>query len=123
MWETDNDGNPRDPWQFTNHLVLANPDDGQIYTFVTSSKGGLNALGVLCKQYGQAMRQRPNEWPIVELGMGSYAHRDKSRGRIKHPTFKIVGWAPKDGNDVTPSPAEPPPIPKTSNTADAVRRF
>jgi hypothetical protein len=103
LWALDDSGSPRDPWQFSNHLVLADPeDDGQIYTFATSSKGGLTAIGALCSTYGQAMRQHPDEWPIVELDVGSYAHSNKSYGRIKFPIFEVVGWAPKDNQAPLP---------------------
>jgi hypothetical protein len=39
-WETDDRGQPRDPWQLTNVVVLKAADGDQIYTFATSSKGG-----------------------------------------------------------------------------------
>jgi hypothetical protein len=96
-WEVDDDGRPRDPWQFTNYLVLVQMDEGQIYTFATSSRGGLGAVGELCKTFGKHVRQHPDEYPIIELGVGSYQHRNKSFGRIKYPIFKIVGWIDKKG--------------------------
>jgi hypothetical protein len=111
LWDVDDDGKPRDPWQFSNNLIMADATTGDLYTFSTSSKGGLNAIGELCKAYGQMMRQRPDEWPVVTLGVGSYAHSNKSYGRIKFPIFEIVAWAPKDGSEpapVTPAPAPPP---------------
>ena len=40
-------------------------------------------------------RQKPNEYPIIEIGVGSYKHPNPEFGRIKFPTFEIVGWAPK----------------------------
>ena len=120
LWEVEVDENgasrdPRDPWQLSNNLVMADPKDGTLYTFATSSKGGLGAIGELCKDYGQKMRQRPNEWPIVELGVGSYLHPIKSRGRIKYPTLAIVSWAPKDAT----LPLSPPATltPASANTA------
>jgi hypothetical protein len=121
LWETDDDGNPRDPWQFTNRLILADPEDGQLYTFATSSTGGLSAIGTLCSTYGQDMRQHPDEWPIVELGVGSYAHNNKSYGRIKFPIFEPVGWTPKDSNEVWP--ASPPPETGPTGNAPAAARF
>jgi hypothetical protein len=93
QWEIDVKGEPRDPWQFSNLLILKS--DKGLFTFTTSSKGGLNALGDLCKVYGQAMAQRPDEYPVIALGSGSYDHPNKTLGRIKIPTFKVVGWALK----------------------------
>jgi len=41
------------------------------------------------------MRERPDDYPIIELGVGSYVARDKSRGRIKFPILKPIGWSAK----------------------------
>jgi hypothetical protein len=94
-WETDDSGKPKDPWQFTNMVAMIDPELSQIYTFVTSSKGGISAIGELAKSYGKLVRQRPNELPLIELGVGSYLHSDRKLGRIKYPTFKIVSWVDK----------------------------
>lgn len=104
MWEIDDQGRPRDPWQFTNTIVFRKSgltgedvhDDANMYTFSTSSRGGLNAVGELCKAYGKNMRQRPNEYPVVELAVDSYNHPNKSYGRIKIPQFNLVGWENKE---------------------------
>jgi hypothetical protein len=96
QWEADDRGDPRDPWQFSNYLLLKGTgDDTELYTFTTSSKGGLNALGDLCKSYGKAMAQRPDAYPVIAIGVNAYDHPNRSYGRIKVPTFQVVGWAPK----------------------------
>lgn len=98
QWETDEQGRERDPWQFSNYLILKTPDgkdEDSLFTFTTSSRGGLNAIGELCKAYGKIMRQKPDEFPVIELGVDSYNHPKKEYGRIKVPTFKVAGWAPK----------------------------
>lgn len=92
-WEVDAQGREQDPWSFSNYLLLKAVDGEDIFTFTTASKGGLNAIGELCKGYGKLMRQKPDEFPIIELGTDSYTH--KEYGRVKTPKFKIVGWAPK----------------------------
>lgn len=94
-WEVDAAGKERDPWQMTNYLLMKGHNDGQLYTFTTSSKGGLDAMALLCRAYGPNMATRPDHWPIVEIGDDSYPHPKKELGRIKYPTFKIVGWALK----------------------------
>jgi hypothetical protein len=120
QWERDDDGHPRDPWQFSNYLILIARDGGDLYTFTTSSRGGLSAVGELCKAYGKQMRQRPNQHPIVELDVGSYQHSNRSYGRIKFPIFKIVGWTDKteidDGSPV--GPENPPGAPTPAAAAD-----
>lgn len=96
-WETDNEGRPRDPWQFSNYIVLKRPgaeaSDENLFTFATSSKGGLSAIGQLCKDYGKEMRVRPDEYPVVRFGSDSYRH--ETYGRIYKPIFEITGWEPK----------------------------
>jgi hypothetical protein len=97
QWEVDAQGKERDPWQFSNYLLLKGTgDDSELYTFTASSKGGLNSLGDLCKAYGKALAQRPDEYPVISIGVNSYNHPNKEYGRIKVPTFAIVGWAPRD---------------------------
>jgi hypothetical protein len=95
-WETDDEGEPRDPWQFTNTLVLVDPETKDLFTFTTSSKGGLNAVGHLALKYGEHMRQKPDEAPIIELGGGSYKHPNKKYGEIRFPILKRVDWIPVD---------------------------
>ena len=95
LWETDDRGDRRDPWQLTNVAILKEVDGGQIYTFATSSKGGVSAIGELAGAYGKAMRQRPDEYPVIGLNVRSYKHPNKAYGKIFTPQFGIVGWAPK----------------------------
>jgi hypothetical protein len=112
LWEVDDDDKPRDPWQFTNNLELASEDGGEQYTFSTSSKGGISAIGELCKAFGEEMHLHPDEWPIIELDVGSYQHSKKSFGRIKFPILKLVGWSPKDGDGANQPPLPLPPAPE-----------
>jgi hypothetical protein len=100
VWEVDVTGKSSDPWQFSNELVLKDQsvegDDG-LYTFTTSSRGGINCVGDLCKSYGKSATMRPNEWPVIALNVDSYVH--DSYGKIKTPQFDIVGWVAKSAFD------------------------
>jgi len=81
QWETDDEtGDPQDPWQFTNYLILADPNTKELYTFAASSRGALGAVGELCKEHGKHMREKPDEDPVIKLGVGSYLHRNKAYG-------------------------------------------
>lgn len=95
-WEVDNEGRPRDPWQFSNYIVFKpvgkKAKENELLTFATSSKGGIGAIGELCKTYGKEMRTHPNQYPIVEIGVGKYKHSNPEFGWIKYPTLKLVGW-------------------------------
>jgi hypothetical protein len=48
----------------------------------------------LALEYGEHMRQKPNEVPVIELGSSSYRHSNKAYGEIRIPILKIVGWIP-----------------------------
>jgi hypothetical protein len=97
-WELDGAGTPRDPWQFTNYLPLLN-ETGELFTFVTSSRGGIGAIGELCRRYSRHHRRHPDVLPIVALEVDSYQHKVKDYGRIKFPKFTPMGWAPKSKFD------------------------
>jgi hypothetical protein len=117
-WEHAN-GQAQDPWQLTNYLPLRRIDNGELYTFATNTKGGLSAIGELCKEYGKAMRQQPDQDPVIALDASSYLHRDRSIGRVHVPVLNnIVGWVAKDGNDTSggDAPSEPPQSPPSGTT-------
>ena len=100
LWDTDAQGQERDPWQFTNSVIMRNPgtsgaEETDLFTFSTSSRGGINAVGDLCKAYVRMAREQGDGYPIVELTSSSYKHPNPEYGRIKKPVFKIVGWEKK----------------------------
>jgi len=94
-WEIDDHDRPRDPWRLTNYLMLKDPEGTRLFTFTTSSQGGIDAVGKLIGIYGKLLRQRPDEFPLIALGVRSYKHRNKAFGKIFAPMFEIVGWVPK----------------------------
>jgi hypothetical protein len=111
-WERFDDNRPKDPWRLSNHLALADLESGALFTYPTSSKGGLTAIGVLSKQYGKHMRQAPNEQPILELAVSSYQHSDRSIGEVREPVLKVVGWISKDKlPPIDGAPTEPDATP------------
>jgi hypothetical protein len=98
LWDRDDNNEARDPWQLTNYIQLVDPENKDaVYTFTTSSKGGLSAIAKLCREYGRAREKegREEQLPLVVLSTGSYAHRDRSLGRIKFPVLTIIGWVNK----------------------------
>jgi hypothetical protein len=98
LWERDDNNEARDSWQFTNYLQLVDPENKDVvHTFTTSSKGGLSAIAKLCREYGRACEKegRKDQYPLVKLSTGSYAHRDRSLGRIKFPELLVIGWVEK----------------------------
>jgi hypothetical protein len=93
MWELDAKGEPRDPWQQGLYLPMATANGERIFTFSTSSDGGRRrAVAPLCREYGQRIRQHPDEIPVVRLEQNSYQHSDRSIGRVKYPLFPVNRW-------------------------------
>lgn len=102
-WERDKDGKPQDPWNFTNELPMADPETGEQMTLSVSSKGGIGAMGNLCKAYGREYRTRDGLVPVIELGRDSYKHPEY--GKTYVPVLTIVDWIANDG---VPQPAAKP---------------
>jgi hypothetical protein len=101
MWDADERGEPRDPWQETYQLALRDledpEDDDKAFVFKTTSKGGRRAMKILARIYGkEGLRMRPGQLPVVELDYTSYIH--PTYGRMKSPSFKVVDWmTPPEG--------------------------
>jgi hypothetical protein len=100
QWEVDDNGEPRDPYVFTFYVGMRDTKSGEQFVFTTYSKGGRDAIGLLSKEYGEHMLLKPDEDPVVELGVDSYQHPIKSRGRIKIPVLPIKKWVPKEKLDI-----------------------
>jgi hypothetical protein len=91
-WEVDTNGNAKDPWQETNSVVFIPPKLGDVFTFTTNSTGGVLAVVDLCNAHDRVILHRPHGYPVVSVESDSYAHKIKSRGRIKIPRFRIVQY-------------------------------
>ena len=94
-WEVDEKGQPRDPWQFTNYLILHDAESGEVYTFATASKGGLGCVGELSKEYGKAIRQKPDQYPVSNWMLATINIAIDRLAGIKFPIFKVVDWVAK----------------------------
>ena len=93
-WEVDNNGKPRDPWQYSAYLPLLS-GAGDLWTFSTSSQGGHGAIGKLSRAYAIHRRKAPDDLPRISLKSDSYLHPDRQYGRIKVPLFELAGWEAK----------------------------
>jgi hypothetical protein len=86
----DLNGNKVDPWQATFYLVCLD-EEGEFYTYTTSSKTGSSAMGELSTAFAKHRRMKPTEIPVIELHARSYKHREY--GELFAPITKIVGWS------------------------------
>jgi hypothetical protein len=94
----------------------------QLYTFTASSKGGIGALGTLSKAYGQQMRQRPGQYPVISLGVSSYQHPNRTLGRIKYPVFEVKDWvSTKPFTELLSKQAQDPMTSTAVATTDTTR--
>jgi hypothetical protein len=116
LWETDQQGNPRDPWQPVDRIVMRDMD-GELLTFSTSSWGGRKAVAKLCRDFDQNYQKHPGAWPIVELR--SKDRRSADFGLIPEPVFTIVDWAPWDEETMPDAKAlETPKAPDAATELD-----
>ncbi len=102
QWELDDKKQPRDPWQQTNELTLRGIETGDEFVFATSGRGGIGAIGELCKTYGKLYRQKPGMAPVIELSNDHYNH--KVYGKTYFPVLKLVDWV-REPDAVEPAAA------------------
>ena len=102
-WEEDTSGQKRDPWQFGNQVLMKGTGkNGDIYTFVTTSKGGIGVLGKLIEDAANKSMERDNDdFPIITLGKDFYMHPTYKKVFI--PLFEIVGWSAASSFKVAPA--------------------
>ena len=96
QWEAGLDGQPADPWQHFNYLVLQRADTGELFTFTTSSKTGRRAVGNLLHHYNRLQKTNPDMFPVIRLKKGGYDHKDPRVGWVNTPVFAVVGRHAKD---------------------------
>jgi hypothetical protein len=96
QWETGLDGQPADPWQHHQYLVLQDTNTSELFTFVTSSKTGRRAVGNLLRHFDRMQRSHPGEFPVIRLRAGGFEHRDARVGFVKTPVLVVCGRAPMD---------------------------
>ena len=77
-WELGLDGQPADPWQHHQCLVLQNTDTQELFTFTTASRTGRRAVGTLLRHYERMQRDAP----------GRTARRQVGQGRVRAQRFK-----------------------------------
>ena len=89
-WETDNRGEPRDPWQFSAYLPMLF-EDGNLCTFCTSSRGGACVIDRRVEPAPCRRRKAPDELPRISLRSDSYQHPNREYGRVKTAAVR-AGW-------------------------------
>lgn len=106
LWDTDENDKPKDPWNFTNEIPMADPETGEQMTFSASSKGGIGCIGNLCKAYGRERAARAGLVPVLELGRDSYMHPIYKKTYV--PVLTIVSWMENSGVPAAPTNDDEP---------------
>jgi hypothetical protein len=116
---------------------MVSNNDGEVFTFAASSKGGIEALGKLSRIYAAHRRSAPGQLPVVTLSNSGYQHSRRELGYIKTPLFVVTGWVPAsqfnemaalagydflEGNEPAPTeiPAAPTAVVKLDNMDDDI---
>jgi hypothetical protein len=97
LWEEGLSGRPQDPWKPQVLLPLKEVDGDRLFIFQTSSTTGLRAVASLISECKQMSKREPSMYPVIELAVGAFEHKDPRVGMVKKPAFKIVGKASRDG--------------------------
>ena len=95
LWETESNGSRKDPWVLGYEVPMVALADDELFTFVTSSRGGYAAIGDLCAEY----MLETNMYPAISLSSESYMHKIKSYGRIFVPRFPVVKYVDAEKYD------------------------
>jgi hypothetical protein len=103
LWERGLSGKPQDPWRAQVLLPLKQADGDRLYVFQTSSTTGLRAVASLVSECKQMAKREPDVYPVIELAVGAFEHKEPRVGTVKKPAFKIVGKVSRSG-------VEPPQI-------------
>ena len=76
-------------WQKFRGIPMIDPQDRSLYTFVTGTDGGIQAIDDLCDEYRRAHANLRHA--LISIGVTSYMHKDRRIGRVKRPIFTLIG--------------------------------
>jgi hypothetical protein len=97
QWELGLSGEPADPWKTQVLLPLKELDGDRLYIFQTMSVTGLRAVASLISECKQMAKKEPEMYPVVELAIGAFEHKNPRIGTVKKPAFKIAGKVSRNG--------------------------
>lgn len=91
LWDRDDQGKPRDPWQKMIEIPVREIS-GEMREMVLSggSRGYEGACKALFKAFGEGMRTNMGKVPVISLSGDKYQH--KQYGMVKVPALPIVEW-------------------------------
>jgi hypothetical protein len=96
QWETGLSGKPEDPWCRQNYLPMEDPETKEAFTLVNRTVTGIRAIGNLMRHYERLRKSHPDTYPLINLKVGGFNHRDERVGWVPTPNLTVVGRHPKD---------------------------
>jgi hypothetical protein len=103
LWEPDNEGEVRDPWQPTVMMIMKDRGSDRLFTFIATSKGGRQAIGKLVTTWANAIRHRPGQVPVTTRAFDIW--KSVKYGETRIPVFNVVDWVPRQEVDDVLNPA------------------
>jgi hypothetical protein len=91
VWPSDGKGPVRDPVQPVMYLPMMS-QEGELCTFTTGSKGGMDLINRTLRRYATHTRRYPDDYPMIRLAVDSYQHSDRSIGKVFVPDFAPAGY-------------------------------
>ena len=85
LWDTNDRGEPNDPWAQQHYLPLQHCENGDLYCWVFNSHGAKQAFRDLARAYSPY--RKTNVLPVISLQSNSYRH--ETYGKIPVPVLKI----------------------------------
>ena len=89
MWDLDDKGYKRDPWQKMIEIPVRIPDGDELL-MAGGSRGWEGCCKALFEAYGKGLKEGRQGTPVIKLGGSHYDH--KMYGRVKVPVLELVEW-------------------------------
>ena len=91
LWDVDEKGQPRDPWQKMIEIPVREADGQQREMLLSGgSKGWEGCCRALFESYGKGLKEGRQGTPILKLSSSHYDH--KKYGRVKVPVLELAEW-------------------------------
>lgn len=91
MWDRDDQGRPRDPWQKMIEIPVREIEGERREMIISGgSRGHEGACKALFKAFGEQMRANLGKTPVIQLGGSKYTH--SKYGIVKVPEMPLVDW-------------------------------
>jgi hypothetical protein len=99
-WPPGLGGQPKDVWQNTRFVYLADLQTASVNTFTNSTAGARSAYSELARSVSNRRTAHPGILPVVELAS---AEMKTKVGTKLRPHFKIIDWQERGGGNTVPS--------------------